>query len=77
MKTPMNEPITMLKKQFNFLSMAVHPFPNVDLLTSYNYNTRDIRFLQRYKLKIKRCRLDRLEKKFSINCSYSFNCYCF
>ena len=39
--------------------------PNNDLLTSYNYNynTRDIRFLQRYKLKIKRCRL---EKKFSI-----------
>ena len=24
----MNEPITMFKKQFNFLSMAVHPFPN-------------------------------------------------
>ena len=31
MKTPMNEPITMFKKQFNFLSMAVHPFPNSDL----------------------------------------------
>ena len=27
MKTPMNEPITMFKKQFNFLSMAVHLFP--------------------------------------------------
>ena len=26
MKTPMNEPITMFKKQFNFLSMAVPPF---------------------------------------------------
>ena len=26
----MNEPITMFKKQFNFLSMAVHPFPNYD-----------------------------------------------
>ena len=25
MKTPMNEPITMFKKQFNFLSMAVPP----------------------------------------------------
>lgn len=37
MKTPMNEPITMFKKQFNFLSMAVHPFPNSDLL-SYLYN---------------------------------------
>ena len=31
MKTPMNEPITMFKKQFNFLSMAVHPFPNIVL----------------------------------------------
>ena len=30
MKTPMDEPITMFKKQFNFLSMAVHPFPNSD-----------------------------------------------
>ena len=28
MKTPIDEPITMFKKQFNFLSMAVHPFPN-------------------------------------------------
>jgi len=27
----MNEPITMFKKQFNFLSMAVHSFPNLDL----------------------------------------------
>ena len=35
MKTPMNELITMFKKQFNFLSMAVHPFPNTDLLISY------------------------------------------
>jgi hypothetical protein len=26
----MNEPITMFKKQFNFLSMAVHLFPNSD-----------------------------------------------
>ena len=34
MKTPMNEPITMLKKQFNFLSMAVHPFPNSDFSVS-------------------------------------------
>lgn len=25
MKTPMNEPITMFKKQFNFLSIAVPP----------------------------------------------------
>ena len=33
MKIPMNEPITMFKKQFNFLSMAVHPFPNSDLLS--------------------------------------------
>ena len=31
MKTPMNEPITMFKKQFNFLSMAVHPFLNSNL----------------------------------------------
>ena len=31
MKIPMNEPITMFKKQFNFLSMAVHPFPNSEL----------------------------------------------
>ena len=31
MKTPMNEPITMFKKQFNFLSMAVPPFPNSNL----------------------------------------------
>ena len=34
MKTPMNEPITMFKKQFNFLSMAVHPFPNSDFSVS-------------------------------------------
>ena len=33
MKTPIDEPITMFKKQFNFLSMAVHPFPNSDLLS--------------------------------------------
>ena len=39
MKTPMNEPITMFKKQFNFLSMAVHPFPKfrfVYLLSYFN-----------------------------------------
>ena len=36
MKTPMNEPITMFKKQFNFLSMAVHLFPNSDLSTYYH-----------------------------------------
>ena len=34
MKTPMNEPITMLKKQFNYLSMAVPPFPNSDFSVS-------------------------------------------
>ena len=34
MKTPMNEPITMFKKQFNFLSMAVHHFPNSDFSVS-------------------------------------------
>ena len=28
MKTPIDEPITMFKKQFNFLSMAVHPLSN-------------------------------------------------
>ena len=42
MKTPMNEPITMFKKQFNFLSMAVHPFPNYDFsvskIGSYGFN---------------------------------------
>ena len=31
MKIPMNEQITMFKKQFNFLSMAVHPFPTSEL----------------------------------------------
>ena len=31
MKTPIDEPITMFKKQFNFLSMAAHPFPNFRL----------------------------------------------
>ena len=35
MKTPMNEPITMLKKQFNFLSRVVHPFPKFDLLLNF------------------------------------------
>ena len=34
MKIPMNEPITMFKKQFNFLSMAVHPFPTSELSVS-------------------------------------------
>ena len=34
MKTPIDEPITMFKKQFNFLSMAVHPFPNYDFSVS-------------------------------------------
>ena len=29
MKTPMNEPITMFKKQFNFLSIAVSPLQTV------------------------------------------------
>ena len=42
MKAPMNEPITMLKKQFNFLSMAVHPFPTSDFsvskIGSYGFN---------------------------------------
>ena len=38
MKTPMNEPITMFKKQFNFLSMAMHPFPNSDFLNSPNFD---------------------------------------
>lgn len=32
MKTPMNEPIMMFKKQFNFLSMTVHHFPTSALL---------------------------------------------
>ena len=29
MKTPMTEPITIFKKQFNFLSIAVPPFQTV------------------------------------------------
>ena len=40
MKTPMNEPITMFKKQFNFLSMAVHPFPTSELSLSVYHSLR-------------------------------------
>ena len=42
MKIPMNEPITMFKKQFNFLSMAVHPFPTSKLsfLLSHGFRTQ-------------------------------------
>ena len=49
MKTPMNEPITMFKKQFNFLSMAVHLFPNSDLfnlLKSFSLQTWKLTLLQ-------------------------------
>ena len=35
----MNEPITMFKKQFNFLSMAVHPFPNLYAMQSAPWYT--------------------------------------
>ena len=59
---------TMLPNTFNFQPPYQVELPKkggwvCSQCNNYNYNTRDIRFLQRYKLKIKRCRL---EKKFSI-----------
>ena len=41
MKTPMNEPITMFKKQFNFLSIAVPP-SKIPICFSISYSNYTI-----------------------------------
>ena len=44
MKTPMNEPITMLKKQFNFLSIAVPP-SKIPICFSISYSNYTIKLV--------------------------------
>jgi len=46
MKTPMNEPITMFKKQFNFLSIAVPPskIPIYQIRIPVNFSLDAARF---------------------------------